>query len=255
MLMNLELWYPWLLYAFVFSALFFFVLLFFIPAPYGRYTKGGWGPRLNSHLGWMLMESPSLWLFLLFYLTASQHETAGTVLLVLWLLHYGQRVLVFPWLIREDKGMPLVVAASAFIFQLANVTLQAGWLYHLAPQGRYTGAWLLDIRFISGAVLFAAGYGINRWADSVLRGLRRQDVQTYVIPQGGLYRWISCPNYLGEIMLWGGWALMTWCPAGLAFWLWTIANLLPRAWRHHRWYRETFADYPAHRRALIPGLF
>jgi 3-oxo-5-alpha-steroid 4-dehydrogenase 1 len=35
---------------------------------------------------------------------------------------------------------------------------------------------------------------------------------------------------------------------------WTMANLVPRVLAHHRWYRETFKDYPARRRALIPFL-
>jgi len=30
--------------------------------------------------------------------------------------------------------------------------------------------------------------------------------------------------------------------------------LLPRALSNHRWYHETFDEYPAKRRALIPGL-
>jgi len=39
------------------------------------------------------------------------------------------------------------------------------------------------------------------------------------------------------------------------FAIWTMANLVPRALAHHRWYRETFADYPPGRKALIPYLF
>jgi 3-oxo-5-alpha-steroid 4-dehydrogenase 1 len=34
-----------------------------------------------------------------------------------------------------------------------------------------------------------------------------------------------------------------------------MANLVPRARAHHRWYRERFPDYPARRKALVPGLF
>jgi hypothetical protein len=34
-----------------------------------------------------------------------------------------------------------------------------------------------------------------------------------------------------------------------------MANLIPRAVAHHHWYKTTFADYPANRRALIPYLF
>ncbi len=71
-------------------------------------------------------------------------------------------------------------------------------------------------------------------------------------PHGGAFRWVSCPNYLGEIVEWIGWALATWSLAGTAFALYTMANLAPRAVAHHRWYRERFADYPPQRRALVP---
>ncbi|KCV67952.1 hypothetical protein H696_05677, partial [Fonticula alba] len=39
----------------------------------------------------------------------------------------------------------------------------------------------------------------------------------------------------------------------LAFWLFAFANLAPRAWTTHTWYREQFGNkYPSSRRALIP---
>ena len=43
--------------------------------------------------------------------------------------------------------------------------------------------------------------------------------------------------------------------AGLAFAVFTAANLGPRARSNHSWYQENFPDYPEGRRALIPGVF
>jgi len=126
--------------------------------------------------------------------------------------------------------MPIEIVASAFGFQIANVYLNARWLFELAPS--YPDDWLADPRFLGGVALFAAG--------------------DYAIPRGGLYRWVSCPNYLGEIAIWCGWALATWSLPGLSFALWTIANLAPRALAHHRFYRERFPDYPQERKALVP---
>jgi hypothetical protein len=34
----------------------------------------------------------------------------------------------------------------------------------------------------------------------------------------------------------------------------TSANLVPRAIAHHRWYRETFPEYPPERKAVLPLL-
>ena len=77
----------------------------------------------------------------------------------------------------------------------------------------------------------------------------------YRVPQGGLYRWISCPNYLGEIVQWAGWALATWSLPGLAFAVWTAANLVPRARANQQWYRQRDPDSPPERRALIPWVW
>jgi protein-S-isoprenylcysteine O-methyltransferase Ste14 len=69
-----------------------------------------------------------------------------------------------------------------------------------------------------------------------------------------MYRFVSAPNYLGELIEWTGWAVLTWSAAGATFAFFTAANLVPRALTHHRWYRETFDDYPPERRAIVPFL-
>ena len=69
-----------------------------------------------------------------------------------------------------------------------------------------------------------------------------------------MFERVSCPNYFGEILEWLGWAIATWSPAGLAFFVWTVANLTPRAIAHHKWYKDEFENYPDERKALIPFL-
>ena len=58
----------------------------------------------------------------------------------------------------------------------------------------------------------------------------------------------------GEIIEWIGWAILTWSLSGFVFAIWTIANLVPRAFTHHKWYQENFSDYPKNRKAIIPGI-
>ena len=96
---------------------------------------------------------------------------------------------------------------------------------------------------------------LNIHADNVLLSLRKPGETEYGVPNRGAFRFISCPNYLGEILEWTGWAVATWSLGGLAFCVFTAANLIPRARSNHRWYRENFSDYPPNRRALIPGVF
>jgi 3-oxo-5-alpha-steroid 4-dehydrogenase 1 len=125
----------------------------------------------------------------------------------------------------------------------------------LTPFAHYPAGWLADPRFLVGVALFFAGFVINQQSDEILRTLRAPGERGYKIPRGGLYRFVSAPNYFGELVEWIGFALAAWSPAALVFVVWTAANLAPRAWANHRWYRRTFPDYPPERRALVPFLF
>jgi steroid 5-alpha reductase family enzyme len=145
--------------------------------------------------------------------------------------------------------MPALVVGLGFGFNLLNGWVNARWISEL---GAYPRGWLADTRFLAGAALFLAGLAVHASADAALRRLRAPGESGYRVPRGGLFEWVSCPNYLGEMVQWAGWALATWSPAGLAFALYTAANLAPRAVAHHAWYRRQFPDYPARRRALVP---
>ena len=153
---------------------------------------------------------------------------------------------------RGRVGDPPSTTGSV-LFNTLNSYVNGWYLFTLS--GGYPNRWLTDPRFVVGLLLFLTGFTINRQADRTLRHLRQCDACGYAIPYGGLYRWISCPNYLGEIVEWSGWALATWSLPGLAFAVWTAANLAPRAHSHHLWYREHFEDYPPQRKALLPGLW
>ncbi len=234
-------------------ALLSFVALFFVTAPYGRHSRKGWGPRMGERFAWILMEFPAFFMILLFYVLARGWTLiVPTVFILFWELHYVQRTFVYPNLIRKSdrKIFPVTVALMGFSFNLLNGGVNGWYLYRTASQ--YTVAWLWDIRFILGAAVFLAGYGINLYADRELRKLRDKNPDEYSVPRGGLFELISCPNYFGEMIEWFGWALMTWSWPGLAFAVFTFANLFPRALANHRWYKKTFKNYPKDRKAIIP---
>ena len=99
------------------------------------------------------------------------------------------------------------------------------------------------------------GFALAKHSDAILRSLRQPGETGYKIPYGGAYRWVSCPNYLGELLQWVGFAIASWSLPGLAFACFTAANLVPKALSSHRWYKEHFAgDYPSDRKAIFPGL-
>ncbi|MEM9695285.1 MAG: DUF1295 domain-containing protein [Myxococcota bacterium] len=230
-----------------------FAVLFFVRAPYGRHRRGGWGPTMDTRWAWLIMESPSSLLFAAIFFSGQHHASVAPLLLfALWQYHYAYRAFVYPFRIRpEARPTPVVIAGMAFAFNLINSYINARWISHL---GHYPLDWLRSPTFVLGAALFLTGRRINHWADGVLIALRERQ-KGYAIPYGGLYRFISCPNYLGEIIEWIGWAIATWSLAGGAFAVFAVANLAPRAWAHHRWYHETFPHYPPERKALIPLLW
>lgn len=173
----------------------------------------------------------------------------------MWEAHYIHRAFIYLFSLRDKwKPMPAVVSLMGAVFNLGNAYLNGHYLFDLSGS-RYQAGWLASPQFISGAVLFVAGFVINRHADNTLHGLRGKGEHGYKIPCGGLYRYISCPNYFGEILEWTGWAVATWSWTGLAFAIWTFANLVPRARAHHKWYRQNFKEYPMERKALLPGLW
>jgi 3-oxo-5-alpha-steroid 4-dehydrogenase 1 len=232
-----------------------FVALFFVIAPYGRHTAKHWGATMRSTTGWIVMECSSPIIFAVcFSLGHNRYTLPIIALLILWETHYIHRAFFYPLHRHDgDKRMPVLVVALGFIFNGINSYLNGRYIFHLSPG--YPDTWLSDPRFIAGVLLFIFGFIINRQADFTLHNLRDEGENGYRIANNGLYRWVSCPNYLGEIIMWIGWAVATWSLAGLSFAVWTAANLVPRARAHHRWYHRNFSEYPPERKTLLPGIW
>jgi 3-oxo-5-alpha-steroid 4-dehydrogenase 1 len=246
--------YDWLILAWAGVAGCVFIALQFLTAPYGRHARPGWGPTIHRTAGWVIMESPAVIVFVACFLVSGRRDSVSVTFLLLWLLHYAWRAFVYPFRLRGGQlRMPLSVVAMAFLFNVMNGYLQGRGIFTLGPA---RGAnWFADPRFVVGVALFLVGYALNQQSDIILRRLRAPGESGYRIPYGGAFGLVSCPNYFGELVEWLGWALLTWSPAGLVFFLWTAANLVPRARSHHRWYRERFPEYPRERKAVIPWLY
>ncbi|MCY7410594.1 MAG: DUF1295 domain-containing protein [Chitinophagales bacterium] len=230
-----------------------FLILLKITAPFGRHTAESWKPMINNKVAWFIMEFTVLavlWFFLFPRITSLSIPVL--IMVGLFTIHYLNRSLIFPLRIRtRKKKMPLVIMLSAVFFNLMNGYLLGFYFVFYAS---YDLSWLYDIRFISGILLFISGMIINWRADNILIHLRKGNETGYKIPYGGLFKYVSCPNLLGEIIEWSGFALLCWNLPALAFLVWTCANLIPRAIAHHQWYKEKFTEYPVERKALIPFL-
>jgi len=246
--------FEWVAYGTLLLAVPVFLLLLFIKAPYGRHIRTGWGPLLDNRIGWFVMESPAVLVFAAIFFLYAHLNMTTVILFLLWQGHYCHRVFIYPWTLKKGRKMPWLILVMALVFNTTNAYLNA-WSISIGVE-KYSDVWLGSPQFIIGLVVFFSGMTLNKLSDRVLArlALNKTGQSTYQVPHGMAYRWVSCPNYLGEITQWTGWAIATWSLAGWVFAVWTMANLIPRALAHHRWYRETFEDYPAGRRALIPYL-
>lgn len=228
-----------------------YILLHFITAPYGRHTKSTWGPLIDNKTGWFIMEFFLLVVLFYFILTGTNEQSLVNMIIVgMITLHYLDRSIVFPLRIKtKGKKMPVLIMIFALGFNLSNGFLFG---YYLGNFKVYTIDWLTTPQFIIGSLVFIAGAIINKHSDTLLIRLRKPNETGYKIPQGGLFEYVSCPNLFGEVVQWLGFAILTWSLPGLAFFVWTFANLVPRALSHHKWYLNHFQDYPKKRKAVIP---
>ena len=233
-----------------------FALLFFVTAPYGRHFRGGWGPSISARAGWMIMEAPALLVIGITVIANGQRLGILPLLMWgLWELHYLYRTILFPVLMRgSSKRFPLMLVVFAFIFNTLNGYANGMYL-SLPGLAISDGSFISNLRVGVGVALFVAGFVTHVMSDRDLRRLRKPDEVGYKIPRGGLWEYVSNPNYFGEIMEWCGWALAVWSLPALGFAVFTIANLVPRAWANRKWYQQTFEDYPRERKSVIPFVF
>ena len=220
-----------------------FVSLYFVDAGYGKFYNPKWGPSVDNHLGWFLMEVPVfIVMLLLWWLSDRRADPTRLVFLLLFELHYFHRSFIFPLELRGHNRMPLSIILMGVVFNTLNALMQGGWIFWLSPADYYPEGWLTGFPFIAGTAVFAAGMFINIQSDSIIRNLRRPGDTAHYLPRGGMFRYVSSANYFGEFLEWTGFAILTWSWAGAVFALWTFANLAPRAARIHDRYAREFPD-------------
>ena len=246
--------FNWFMIIMIIVGVLVFIILLFITAGYGQHFTKKWGPAINDKLGWFIMELPTVIVYLILYIVGDFHFNPMTLLFsALFLMHYGYRTFIFPTLIKGKRKMPWTIISFGMIFNTANAYLQGRWINTLS--GGYEPNWFLTPMFIVGIIIFFTGFFIHFTSDRIIRHLRKPSEIDFKIPEGGMFRFVSCPSYLGEITEWIGWAIMTWSLPGFVFAFWTFANLAPRARSNHKWYLKTFENYPKNRKALIPFVY
>lgn len=234
-----------------------FCILLYIPATYGRYSATGrfYSLPVPANLAWLLQEIPAVLVPLSIImashrlLPANEYRFNEFSTLIPFLAHYIYRSLVYAYQVRGGKPTPLYAFVLAMVFCAVNGFMQARGVVRLT---RYDDNVLVTARMAIGALIWLAGLSVNINADRTLRDLRKPGETGYKIPTGGLFEYVSCANFFGEIVEWFGYAVMCFSSVSFAFAFFTAANLVPRALSHHAWYAHKFEDYPPNRKAVIP---
>ena len=220
-----------------------FVSLYFVDAGYGKFYTPKWGPTVDNHLGWFLMEAPVfVAILLLWWFSDRRTDSVRLVFLLLFELHYFHRSFIFPMRLRGHGRMPLAIILMGVLFNTLNALMQGGWIFYVSPIDYYPADWLTSLPFIAGTAVFFAGMFINIQSDNIIRQLRKPGDTAHYLPRGGMFRYVASANYFGEFMEWVGFAILTWSWSGAVFALWTFANLAPRAARIYERYAREFPD-------------
>jgi hypothetical protein len=254
---------------FFFSLITFFIL-FFIPAYYGRYSNRKRFLMFSDQFAWIFQESPCVYISL-YYLwdfirSPSFAWNAFNIfrifLVLLFTVHYVHRSLIYPLKMKMGKAkrtFPIEISLMAFTFCVVNSVLQCRSILYFSDYEEKSEQQFSKfltrncIRLLYGIGLFALGMWLNISHDYHLIQLRnKKEDQGYVIPEYFLFKYISCPNYFGEILEWIGFALMANTLSAWIFIFSSFSNLYPRALTHHKWYKNKFENYPKDRKAIVP---
>ena len=242
--------YEFILFPWLIVAILSFCLLFKTNAPYGKFSNKGWGKLLNYKIGWFIQEIVSPITFSYFFIIGSADKNIiSWVLFSIWVGHYINRSIIFPMRLSNTSSIPTSVILSAILFNLVNGFING---YHLGNLAFFDSNYIYSLNFVFGILIFILGLFINISSDNILIRIKSQN-KGYQIPHGMFYKYVSCPNYLGEILEWIGFAIICYSIPALLFVIWTIANLLPRALANHKWYKSKFPnEYPQNRKAIFP---
>ncbi|KAL2373513.1 enoyl reductase [Blastomyces gilchristii SLH14081] len=175
------------------------------------------------------------------------------------LLHFVKRELETAFLHRFGRAtMPavFVIRNSAHYWVLSGLNV-AYWVY--APTSNAASTTIESANpflLYTGLALFAFGQLANLNAHIVLRNLRRPGTSERGIPRGFGFNWVTCPNYLFEVIAWVGMYLvsgLSW--SVVLFIIVACAPMITWAKQKERSYRKEFGDkYKKKRFAMLPGI-
>lgn len=240
-----------------------FVAEMISPTAYGRFGINNSGTiKLDSRLGWWLMELPCSVVFVLnfFYFGGPQSKkNVPRLFAAMFCGHYLYRGWYFPLSMNMYNGsqiFSIVPALFGWVVTITHAYLNAKWY---STYGKHlTWQWIRSWWFVGSAALYYGSFFMIVWHDHILRSLRPcPGGRRYCLPHEGLFVYATSAQYLVELTAWFGFWMMSYGPNGAFIFFISLVNLIPRAYSTHLWYLDRFGDEYASlgRARLIPGVW
>ena len=239
-------------------------VLFKFPAPYGKFHDVFdkiplVSMKVNWKIGYLLGESPSIWMPLLVTLIYANSVTFPYLLfLILYEVHYIHRVTIYPFYrVRSRTPSTILIPIFSFMFQVVNATCLSKFVLFACSENIDYLSWL---KLAIGVAIFLTGMYLNMIADQTLISLRRSEEDTSYYPppmnESAIFRFFVCGNYSMEILEWIGMYVAFSNLATLSFIVTSCCNLIPRAYANHLFCRKSFKEkYQEPYFIIIPYVF
>jgi 3-oxo-5-alpha-steroid 4-dehydrogenase len=212
------------------------------------YSKFGTGVGVNSRAGLALAYAAPIFVYVALWIEGGAPQTSyHLVLLAAFLFHFVRRILEILFVNSYSRPTPLCALVTIALLYGGAATSCAFFQVHILRQPTS------NLIFMLGVLVFAFGELLNGYHHWLLARLRPPGVRTYSVPRGGLFGWVASPHYLGEILSFVGYAMMS---DLLPVWgnaLVVSAYLASRANTTLKWYqREMPLQIPLSWRRLVP---
>lgn len=120
---------------------------------------------------------------------------------------------------------------------------------------------LIDVRIIICSVIFLYAWVHQFLSNLILINLRKNKAgavvtERHLMPTGGYFDLLSSPHMFFEAVMYVAlWGLLYRNRTFLFVALFVFGNQIEVAHFTHKWYKDTFPQYPKKRRAFIPFVF
>lgn len=208
-----------------------------------------------SRLGMFLLYFPAVLLFpLVVALSEGEPTTWHLVCAALVSAHFGKRCLEALF-VHKYSGVMNGVSVVMICGLYSILSGLLGWVAvtdvpaTLVNSPEFTPLW------IPGLAVWALGMAINAYHHILLANLRKPGETGYKVPEGGLFPWVACPHYLGELVAWWGFSLVFHHVAAFVVSLTMTFYLAGRAHNTLKWYRSKDLELPTGWKRLVPFVY